>query len=130
MNVVNLVGRLGADPETRYLSSGDPVTNFRMATGSGDYTEWHRIVCFKKTAEIASEYLRKGSSVAVEGRLQTRKWQNKDGVDQYTTEVVANRVHFVGSKTDGGDGRQEPRRQAAKPSPEPGPDDFDDPIPF
>lgn len=97
VNKVILVGNLGADPETRYMPNGDAVTNVRLATtdswkdkASGEkkeITEWHRVVFYRRLAEIAGEYLRKGSSVYVEGRIRTRKWQDKDGQDRYTTEI-------------------------------------------
>ena len=111
INKVILVGNLGADPETRYMPSGGAVTNVRLATSdswkdrqSGEQrerTEWHRVVFFNRLAEIAAEYLRKGSQVYVEGRLQTRKWQGADGQDRYTTEIVANEMQMLGGR--GGD---------------------------
>src|SRR5207344_3549397 len=101
VNKVIIIGNLGADPETKYLPSGDAVTNIRVATTdtwkdktSGEKkeaTEWHRIAFFGRLAEIAGEYLKKGSQVYVEGQLRTRKWQDKDGADRYTTEVVLQR---------------------------------------
>jgi single-strand DNA-binding protein len=115
VNKVILIGNLGADPETRYLPSGDAVTNIRIATSekwkdkSGEqqeHTEWHRISFFGKTAEIAGEYLKKGSPVYVEGRIRTRKWQDKDGQDKYSTEIVADRMQLLGSR--GGSGGAEP----------------------
>ena len=108
LNKVMLIGNLGADPEVRYLPSGDAVTNIRIATtetwkdkGSGEKkeeTEWHRIAFFGKLAEIAGEYLKKGSPVYVEGRIKTRKWQDKDGQDRYSTEIVADRMQMLGSR--------------------------------
>ena len=108
VNKVILVGNLGADPETRYTASSSAVTNLRLATTdswrdkqSGEQqerTEWHRIVLFGRLAEIAKEYLRKGSQVYVEGRLQTRKWQGQDGQDRWTTEIVANDLQMLGSR--------------------------------
>jgi single-strand DNA-binding protein len=107
VNKVILVGNLGRDPETRYTTSGDAVTNVSIATTdtwkdkSGEKqerTEWHRVAFFGKLAEIAGEYLKKGSQVYVEGRLQTRKWQDKDGQDKYTTEIVADRMQMLGSR--------------------------------
>ena len=113
LNKVLLIGNLGADPETRYTTSGDAVCNIRLATtdtwrdkASGEQresTEWHRVVFYNRLAEIAGEYLRKGRPVYVEGRLKTRKWQNKEGVDQYTTEVIADQMQMLGGR-DGGDG--------------------------
>lgn len=111
INKVILVGNLGADPETRYTASGSAITNIRIATTeawkdktSGEQqerTEWHRVVFFNRLAEIAGEYLRKGSQVYVEGTLRTRKWQDKDGHDRYSTEVVANEMQMLGGR--GGD---------------------------
>mgnify|MGYP001589831095 CR=1 FL=1 len=108
VNKVILIGNLGADPETRYLPSGDAVTNIRIATSekwkdkSGEqqeHTEWHRIAFFGKLAEIAGEYLKKGSPVYVEGRIRTRKWQDKEsGQDRYSTEIVADRMQMLGSR--------------------------------
>ncbi|MES1926165.1 single-stranded DNA-binding protein [Salinisphaera sp. T31B1] len=112
VNKAILIGNLGADPETRYTAGGTAVTNINVATSdtwrdksSGEMqerTEWHRVVFFARLAEVAGEYLRKGSKVYVEGRIQTRKWQNKDGVDQYTTEIVANEMQMLDSKGGGG----------------------------
>jgi len=110
VNKVILIGNLGADPETRYLPSGDAVTNIRIATTdvwkdkSGEkqeHTEWHRISFFGKLAEIAGEYLKKGSPVYVEGRIRTRKWQDKEGQDRYSTEIVADRMQLLGSRGGG-----------------------------
>lgn len=112
INKAIIVGNLGADPETRYTAGGTAVTNINVATSdtwrdksSGEMqerTEWHRVVFFARLAEVAGEYLRKGSKVYIEGRIQTRKWQNKDGVDQYTTEIVANEMQMLDSR--GGQG--------------------------
>ena len=121
VNKVILIGNLGAHPETRYLPSGDAVTNIRIATSekwkdkSGEqqeHTEWHRIAFFGKLAEIAGEYLKKGSPVYVEGRIRTRKWQDKEsGQDRYSTEVVADRMQLLGSR--GGGAEAMPREPAA-----------------
>jgi len=115
VNKVILIGNLGADPETRYLPSGDAVTNIRIATTEKwrdkggeqqEHTEWHRISFFGKTAEIAGEYLKKGSPVYVEGRIRTRKWQDKEsGQDRYSTEIVADRMQLLGGR---GGGASEP----------------------
>ena len=117
VNKVILVGNLGKDPETRYMPDGAAVTNFSIATTdqwkdkSGEKqekTEWHRISTFQRLAEIAGEYLKKGSQVYIEGRLQTRKWTDKDGVEKYTTEIIADKMQMLGSRQgmggDGGDG--------------------------
>ena len=115
VNKVILIGNLGRDPETRYLPSGDAVTNVSVATSekwkdkSGEmqeHTEWHRVAFFGKLAEIAGEYLKKGSPVYVEGRIRTRKWQDKDGQDKYSTEIVATGMQLLGSR--GGSGGSEP----------------------
>lgn len=110
VNKVIILGNLGADPETRFLPSGDAVTNIRVATtdrykdkATGEMkevTEWHRIAFFGRLAEVAGEYLKKGSAVYVEGKLQTRKWTNKDGVDQYSTDIRADQMQMLGSKGD------------------------------
>jgi single-strand DNA-binding protein len=150
INKVILVGNLGADPETRYMPSGKAVTNIRIATSeswtdrqSGDKqerTEWHRVVLFDKLGEIAAEYLRKGSQVYIEGSLRTRKWQDKEGKDQYSTEIVAREMQMLGGR--GGSGAGEPREPRAERAPAaesrgsgggpPPADDgqFDDDIPF
>jgi single-strand DNA-binding protein len=156
VNKVTLIGNLGGDPEVRYTAGGSAVANITLATAeswrdkeSGEQqerTEWHRIVFFSRLAEIVGEYLKKGSQVYVEGRLQTRKWQDRDGNDRYTTEIVANEMQMLGSRTGGGEGggfsKSAPSRSAAptggenaeKPapasSPQPPTDDFDDDIPF
>jgi len=111
LNKVTLIGNLGADPEVRYMPKGGAVTNISLATtrrwkdrDSGerrDATEWHRIVFFNRLAEVAGEYLKKGSQVYIEGRLQTRKWKGQDGQDRYTTEIVASEMQMLGSRTGG-----------------------------
>lgn len=108
VNKVILIGNLGKDPEVRYSPNGSAVANITLATSESwkdknsgekqEKTEWHRVVFFGKLAEIAGEYLKKGSQVYVEGRLQTRKWQDKDGKDRYTTEIVANELQMLGSR--------------------------------
>lgn len=109
INKVLLVGHLGADPDVRYLQSGKPVANLRIATSekwrdkAGDKqerTEWHTVVLFDKLGEIAGEYLRKGSQVYIEGSLRTRKWQDKEGKDRYTTEIVAREMQMLGGRSD------------------------------
>src|SRR5476649_2264600 len=114
INKVILIGNLGRDPETRFLPSGGAVTNISIATtdtwkdkASGEKkeaTEWHRVAFFGRLAEIAGEYLKKGSQVYVEGRLQTRKWQDKDGNDKYTTEIIADTMQMLGSRAGAGGG--------------------------
>ena len=144
INKVILIGHLGADPETRYMPSGGAVTNIRLATTeswkdkqSGDQqerTEWHRVAIFGRTAEIAAEYLRKGSQVYIEGRLRTRKWQDNQGNERYTTEIVANDMQMLGGRSGMGEppaaerGAEDTttrRTAAAAPA-----EDFDDDIPF
>lgn len=113
VNKVILIGNLGRDPETRYMPNGEAVTNVTIATSetwkdkaSGERqekTEWHRVTFYRRLAEIAGEYLKKGSQVYVEGRLETRKWQDKDGKDRYTTEIIANEMKMLGSRSGQGD---------------------------
>ncbi|AOJ70015.1 MULTISPECIES: single-stranded DNA-binding protein [Burkholderia] len=117
VNKVILVGNLGADPEVRYLPSGDAVANIRLATtdrykdkASGEFkemTEWHRVAFFGRLAEIVSEYLKKGSSVYIEGRIRTRKWQGQDGQDRYSTEIVADQMQMLGGRGGSGGGGDE-----------------------
>lgn len=106
VNKVILVGNLGADPESRTAGSGSMVCNLRVATSDrvkdkegnwSDQTEWHRVVCFGKTAETVARYLSKGRQVYIEGKIQTRKWTDKEGADRWSTEVVANRIRFLGA---------------------------------
>lgn len=166
INKVILVGNLGQDPETRYMPSGGAVTNITVATSENwkdkntgqqqERTEWHRVVFFNRLAEIASEYLKKGSKVYVEGSLRTRKWQGQDGQDRYTTEIVAAEMQMLDSRGGAGGGGQQDYNQAPPPqrqqqsapqqqnqpqgnqpqgnpsqqAPAGGFDDFDDDIPF
>lgn len=151
VNKVILIGNLGRDPEVRYTPSGSAVCNVSLATtrnwknkDSGDKveeTEWHRVVFYDRLAEIAGEYLKKGRPVYVEGRLKTRKWQDKDGVEKYTTEIVAEQMQLLGSREGQGQGdgegapRAAPQRPAAAGKPaaaksSTGFDDMDDDIPF
>jgi single-strand DNA-binding protein len=130
INKVILVGNLGADPETRYLPSGEAVTNIRVATtdrwkdkASGEMkeaTEWHRVAFFGRLAEVAGEYLKKGSQVYVEGSLRTRKWQDKDGNDRYSTEIRGDVMQMLGSRAGAGEPRGAPAGGgAAEPASEP-----------
>jgi len=156
VNKVILLGNVGGDPETRYLPNGNAVTNITLATSDSwtdkqtgqkqERTEWHRVVFFGKLAEIAGEYLRKGSQVYVEGRLQTRKWTGQDGQDRYTTEIVVDmngQMQLLGSRNSGDDAaprqpRPAPQQAAPRPAPQAQPapqpaadyDSFDDDIPF
>jgi len=149
INKVIIVGNLGADPETRYMPSGDAITNIRVATtdrwkdkASGDTkeaTEWHRVAFFGRLAEISAEYLRKGSQVYVEGKLRTRKWQDKDGKDRYSTEIVGDTMQMLGRREGGGEPRAEraersdaARSEAPAPAKKPAGkfDDMEDDIPF
>ena len=146
VNKVILLGNVGRDPETRYAQNGTAVTRFSIATSeiwkdrsSGEQqerTEWHNIVCFARLAEVAGEYLKKGSKVYVEGSLRTRKWQGQDGQDRYTTEIVASEMQMLDSRGGGSASFDAPQSQGAprsQPSSAPAsaPDnDFDDDIPF
>lgn len=162
INKVILVGNLGADPDTRYMPSGKAVTNIRIATSeswkdkqTGDMqerTEWHSVVLYDKLGEIAAEYLKKGSQVYIEGSLRTRKWQDKEGKDRYTTEIIGQNMQMLGGRGGGGGGGgergggggfggddEQPRRASSRPqqnersSPPPADDGgggFDDDIPF
>jgi single-strand DNA-binding protein len=124
VNKVILVGNLGADPEIRYLPNGDAVANIRLATTESwkdkatgekkELTEWHRVVFYRKLAEIAGQYLKKGSQIYVEGRIRTRKWQGQDGQDRYTTEIEANEMQMLGRREGMGDAR--PRDSGARPA--------------
>jgi single-strand DNA-binding protein len=113
LNKVFLIGNLGQDPEVRHTNSGQPVANLRLATSRrvkdrdgnwGEQTEWHSVVCFARTAENAGQYLRKGSKIFVEGRIQTRSWDDKEGKKQYRTEVVAENLKFLDSRSGGSGG--------------------------
>ena len=145
INKVILVGNLGADPDTRYMPSGGAVTNLSIATSeqwkdkqtgeAKERTEWHKVAMFGRLAEISAEYLRKGSQVYIEGKLRTRKWQDKDGNDRWTTEVIADEMQMLGGRgagapSQGGGGGgdySQPQRSAPQPA---GGNDFDDDIPF
>ena len=148
VNKVILVGNLGKDPETRYMPNGKAVTNFTIATSESwkdkqtgeqrEQTEWHNIVMYDRLAEIAAEYLKKGSQVYIEGKLRTRKWQDKEGRDRYTTEINANEMQMLGSRAGGGamgggggggggESRPAPASSGGSPGGSP---DFDDDIPF
>jgi single-strand DNA-binding protein len=134
INKAIIIGNLGADPETRHTAGGSAVTNINVATSESwkdkqtgekkEQTEWHRVVMFGKLAEIAGQYLHKGSKVYLEGRLQTRKWQDKDGHDRWTTEIVCNEMQMLDSK-----GGQSDRGQP-EPSTQPGSAGLEDDIPF
>ena len=162
VNKVILVGNLGRDPEVRYLPSGDPVANITIATSSRykgkdgnqvEETEWHRVTFFGKLAEIVGQYLKKGRPVYIEGRLKTRKYTDKDGVEKYATDIIANEMQMLGSREGQGDpggqdgdneayarsntppSRPAPRQQSPAPAPaaakpSSGFDDMDDDIPF
>ena len=149
INKVILVGHLGNDPEVRHSGSGAAIANISLATSEAwkdkqtgeqnERTEWHRVVMFNRLGEIAGEYLRKGSLVYIEGKLQTRKWQDKDGQDRYSTEVVANEMQMLGGKGEGSQNNQAPQQNNQPPqtanaprtnsngTPAPG---FDDDVPF
>ena len=140
VNKVILVGHLGADPESRFAPSGDAICNIRIATSETwkdkntgekkEATEWHRVSFFGKLAEIAGQYLKKGSQVYIEGSLRTRKWQDKDGKDQYTTEIRCDVMKMLGGKPEGQQQQAAPRQQAPQRQ-QPAPSgEFDDDIPF
>ena len=152
VNKVIIVGNLGGDPETRYMPSGSAVTNFTVATNESwkdkqtgeqkERTEWHKVAMFNRLAEIAAEYLRKGSQVYIEGKLRTRKWQGQDGQDRYTTEIIADEMQMLGGRGGAGGGgsfgggqqgggQQGGGQQGGgNAPPQAGPDVFDDDIPF
>jgi single-strand DNA-binding protein len=143
INKVIIVGNLGGDPETRYMPSGSAVTNLTVATNESwkdkqtgeqkDRTEWHKVAMFNRLAEIAAEYLRKGSQVYIEGKLRTRKWQDKFFNDTATTEIIADEMQMLGGRGGGGGSAPMSSGQQSGPSsapPQAGPDDFDDDIPF
>jgi single-strand DNA-binding protein len=148
INKVIIVGNLGGDPETRYMPSGSAVTNLTVATNESwkdkatgetkDRTEWHKVAMFNRLAEIAAEYLRKGSQVYIEGKLRTRKWQDKNGQDRWTTEIVADEMQMLGGGRGGSGGAggasapMDSSSDYSQPNaaPQTGPDDFDDDIPF
>lgn len=145
VNKVILVGNLGKDPESRVTSNGEAVCTFSIATAetwrdkaTGDkkeVTEWHKVVAYGKLAEIAGEYLRKGSQVYVEGKIKTRKWQDNNGQDRYATEIIASTLTMLGKKGDDEGDRQQPAKQRVESSNRrreatPPPSDLDDDIPF
>ena len=152
VNKVILIGNLGQDPEVKYMPNGNAVANITVATSESwkdkntgenvDKTEWHRVVFFRRLAEIVGEYLKKGSKIYIEGKLQTRKWQDKNGADHWTTEIVANEMQMLDSRGGGssdfnqgqnmGGGQQQSVPQSAPSQAAPAPinNDFDDDIPF
>ncbi len=141
INKVILIGNLGRDPEVRYSPNGGAIANITLATSESwkdkntgeqvEKTEWHRVVFFRRLAEIVGEYLKKGSKVYIEGKLQTRKWQDKDGNDRYTTEVVANEMQMLDSRGGSTSYNQDEAPAAQSMPQEPAPaGDFDDDIPF
>jgi len=144
VNKVILIGNLGKDPETRYMSSGDAVTNISLATTEvwkdrngekQEKTEWHRVTFYRKLAEIAGEYLKKGRSVYVEGKLETRKWTDKNGMERYTTEIIATDMKMLGSRSGSDNFDSSDKNTADQPSGQSssnnnGFDDMEDDIPF
>lgn len=140
VNKVILIGNLGKDPESRFLSNGDAVTNITLATTDTwkdkngekqEKTEWHRITFYRKLAEIVAEYCKKGNPIYVEGRLETRKWTDKEGIERYSTDIIAHDMKMLGSKqlSETRDKSEPVRQQQSKPSVS-GFDDMDDDIPF
>ena len=149
INKVIIVGNLGQDPDTRYMPSGSAVTNMTVATNESwkdkqtgeqkDRTEWHKVAMFGRLAEISAEYLRKGSQVYIEGKLRTRKWQDQNGNDRYTTEIIADEMQMLGGRGGAGGGgmgggggnfQRNDGPPANNPPPQGSSDDFDDDIPF
>ncbi|AEJ02211.1 single-strand binding protein [Nitrosomonas sp. Is79A3] len=145
VNKVILIGNLGKDPETRYMSNGDAVTNITLATTDTwkdkngekqEKTEWHRVTFYRKLAEIAGEYLKKGRPVYIEGRLETRKWTDKDGVERYTTDIIANDMKMLGNRQSGNTDESEQQNKTTPSAARAGAgnaggfDDMDDDIPF
>ena len=145
VNKVILIGNLGKDPEVRYMPNGNAVANITLATSESwkdkttgeqqEKTEWHRVVMFRRLGEIAGEYLKKGSKVYIEGKLQTRKWQDKSGNDRYTTEIVANEMQMLDSRGGSsanfsGESKAAPAAASATPATAAAGSDFDDDIPF
>lgn len=139
LNRAEIIGNVGKDPEVRYTTSGEAIANLTIATSSKwkdkqtgelkEQTEWHKVVLYKRLAEIASEYVTKGSKVYIDGNLTTRKWTDKDGIERYTTEIRGNNLILLGGRT--GEGRQQEGRAASKQAPAAsGSDDMDDDIPF
>ena len=141
VNKIILVGNLGADPETRFMPNGDAVCNIRLATSESwkdkasgekkEITEWHRVVLYRKLGEIAGQYLKKGSAVYIEGRIRTRKWQDKEGQERYTTEIEANEMQMLGGKPagDSAQSQQKPQQRNAQGA-QGGASDESDEIPF
>ncbi len=143
VNKVILIGNLGADPDVRYTPAGAAVANVSLATNESwkdketgekrERTEWHRLVFFGKLAEVVGEHLKKGAPIYVEGKIQTRKWQAKDGTDHYTTEVVCSEMQMLGGKNGASDDKvaqQYEHAHAGRPKPAKPQADFDDAIPF
>lgn len=144
VNKVTIIGNLGKDPELKFMPNGDAVCNFSVATtdtwkdkdgAKQERTEWHNIVMYRKIAEIAGEYLKQGSSVYLEGRLQTRKWQTKEGQDRYTTEIVADSMQMLGKKSDseqgnGNESQQKHSEQKSNGYQKQPIDEIDDDVPF
>jgi len=144
VNKAIIVGHLGRDPETRYMPNGDAVTNCTIATSEAwkdkssgerqEKTEWHRVTFYRRLAEIAGEYLKKGSQVYVEGRLETRKWTDKDGKDRYTTEIIASEMKMLGGRGESSQAETPAAQPSAQPAPAKSPQssiaDMDDDIPF
>lgn len=149
VNKVILIGNLGQDPEVKYMPNGNAVANITVATSESwkdkntgeniDKTEWHRVVFFRRLAEIAGEYLKKGSKVYIEGKLQTRKWQDKNGKDNWTTEIIANEMQMLDSRgggssdfnqSQGAPSQSAPQSEQSQAAPAPANNDFDDDIPF
>ncbi|HLP99164.1 MAG TPA: single-stranded DNA-binding protein [Sideroxyarcus sp.] len=144
VNKVILVGRLGKDPEVRYMTNGEAVANVSLATSETwkdkageqqEKTEWHNCVAYRRLAEVIGEYVKKGAQLYIEGKLQTRKWQDKDGKDRYTTEIIVSEMKMLGGKPTGeqqesSEPRPAPSAKPAAPAAKGSFDNFDDDIPF
>ena len=142
VNKAIIIGRLGNDPEMRYMPSGEAVANLSIATSESwtdkttgekrEKTEWHRVVAFRKLAEIIGQYCKKGDQIYIEGKLQTRKWSDKNGQDHYTTEIIADQIQMLGSKEDRGQRERQSEKPGRLPDPPPNhdPQTFNDDIPF
>ena len=140
LNKVTLIGRLGNDPEVRHMPNGNPVANISIATSrrwkdkqsdeKREETEWHRIVCFNRLAEIVGEHLKKGSMIYIEGRIRTNKWQDQSGQDRLTTEIVAEQMTMLDRKNDSTSGQPSSPQQSAPQQQAPTGQPFDDDLPF
>ena len=140
VNKAIILGNLGNDPEVRYMPNGEPVANISIATSESwtdkntgekrEKTEWHRVVAFRRTAEIIGQYCKKGDQIYIEGKLQTRKWTDQSGQDHYTTEIIADQMQMLSGKDNGNRGQSEKPGRSPDPPPNHDPQTFNDDIPF